>query len=292
MQLLHTLLAALLRLLHLLLNRRHLILLHSLNKQPVTPGLQARRNHHRIVRIEPEAPTPVHYYPVHALLLSQTRLIRLFLPACRNQHDYVSLALPARSAHPLDQPYGRLLRIVADNQVDLADIQALLAHTRRDQRVVAALAELAHHLQLLLLRHRSPAVHGRCRRRLADKLHGLDGRVCGKHLDDLVYRLAVLAEDHDAGLAQSGEVGEDKALKLDKFWVAEGRGSGRRRVEDGLEVGVVLVHGGAGVDVLEDFGGLLAGLGFVGGVGVGSEEHVEALAAVLGEELECVDVGD
>jgi len=87
-------------------------------------------------------------------------------------------------------------------------------------------------------------------------------------------------------------VGEDKALKLDKFWVAEGRGSGRRRVEDGLEVGVVLVHGGAGVDVLEDFGGLLAGLGFVGGVGVGSEEHVEALAAVLGEELECVDVGD
>jgi len=87
-------------------------------------------------------------------------------------------------------------------------------------------------------------------------------------------------------------VGEDEALKLDELGVAEGRGSGRGRVEDGLEVGVVLAHGGAGVDVLEDFGSLLAGLGFVGGVGVGPEEHVEALAAVLGKELECVDVGD
>ena len=68
-----------------------------------------------------------------------------------DQDDDPAGPLPPRPAHPLDQPDGRLGDVVADDEVDLADVETLLAHAGRHQGVVPARPESPHNLDLLPL---------------------------------------------------------------------------------------------------------------------------------------------
>lgn len=54
------------------------------------------------------------------------------LLAAGHQLDDAAVALSTRAAHALHQPHRRLVRVVANDQVDVADIQPLLADARRN----------------------------------------------------------------------------------------------------------------------------------------------------------------
>lgn len=69
------------------------------------------------------------------------------LPSLSQDDDDASLTLASRAPHSLHQANGILLRIKANNEVDLSNIQPLFPHTGGHQRVEAPLSELVHHLQ-------------------------------------------------------------------------------------------------------------------------------------------------
>jgi len=98
----------------------------------------------------------------------------------------------ARATHTLKHACRGRLRVKAHDQVDLANIESLLADGRAHERVVTASLEVAHDLELLLLRQTLAA-----RRALADKAHGLD-HVRGplEAFHNLLDRVAILRKDH------------------------------------------------------------------------------------------------
>lgn len=86
---------------------------------------------------------------VDAFLLGQAGLVRLFLFALGEQNYDTTGTFTACAAHSLDETDGRLLRVVADDQVNLSNVQALFANACGHQRVVAAISELANYLCMM-----------------------------------------------------------------------------------------------------------------------------------------------
>ena len=113
-----------------------------------------------------------------------------------DQHNDSAFPFPTRSSHPLDQADGRFGNVVAHDQIDLANVQPFLADASGDQRVVATVSELFHHLDLLLLRQTLLAFDAG----VTDELHHFDQRLEGAQAGgNFPNAVAVLAEDHDAG---------------------------------------------------------------------------------------------
>lgn len=69
----------------------------------------------------------------------------LLAPLSQNDHN-ATLPLPSRASHPLHQADGVLLRVEADDEVHLTDVQTLFTNAGRHQRVEAALAKPVHDL--------------------------------------------------------------------------------------------------------------------------------------------------
>ena len=70
----------------------------------------------------------------------------------RAHHYDAASSFSTRAAHPLHQSYRRLRDVVAHDEVDLPDIEALLPDARGHQGVVASISEPFDDLYLLLLR--------------------------------------------------------------------------------------------------------------------------------------------
>lgn len=83
------------------------------------------------------------HFPLQCPQSSKTH--PLLAPLSQNDHD-ASLPLSSRASHPLHQADGVLLRVEADDEVHLPDVQALFTHAGRHQRVEASLAEPVHNL--------------------------------------------------------------------------------------------------------------------------------------------------
>lgn len=69
----------------------------------------------------------------------------LFAALSQNDHD-ASLPLASRASHPLHQADGVLLRVEADDEVHLPNVQTLLTDAGRHQRVEASMAKPVHDL--------------------------------------------------------------------------------------------------------------------------------------------------
>lgn len=83
------------------------------------------------------------HFPLQSPQSSNTH--PLLAPLSQNDHD-ASPPLSSRASHPLHQADGVLLRVEADDEVHLPDVQALFTHAGRHQRVEASLAEPVHDL--------------------------------------------------------------------------------------------------------------------------------------------------
>lgn len=79
------------------------------------------------------------------LILQRFSCYLLFL-AFSDEYNYPAISLAACPPHSLHQADGWRMRIKANNQVYLANVQALLANTRGHQCVVAALTKPLHNL--------------------------------------------------------------------------------------------------------------------------------------------------
>eukprot|EP00160_Parvularia_atlantis_P005724 Unigene14953_Nuclearia_a/m.44870 Unigene14953_Nuclearia_a/g.44870 ORF Unigene14953_Nuclearia_a/g.44870 Unigene14953_Nuclearia_a/m.44870 type:complete len:409 (+) Unigene14953_Nuclearia_a:812-2038(+) len=133
----------------------------------VDDGAKGGGDHARVVLVVRELAGRDH--ALHRLDRALAAPVRALLAALGHEHDDAALARAARAAHALEHARGRRLRVKAHDQVDLANVQALLADRRAHERVVPARLEVAHDLELLLLRQ----ALGACGP-LPDEAHRLD----------------------------------------------------------------------------------------------------------------------
>ena len=100
--------------------------------------------------------------------------------------------------YPLYQANGRLVGIIADDEVDLTDVESFLGDAGGHQRVIVAVTKRFNDTQLVGLSETFAATTAAafdCT--LTDEAHGFHQRlVDSQQLGDFVYRVAVLAEDH------------------------------------------------------------------------------------------------
>ena len=86
------------------------------------------------------------------MLVRCGRGLELLLVLLPGEHDHAAGALAAGAACALREPRGGADAVVHDNQVHLADVEALLRDARGDEHVHLAAPELGHDAPLLLLR--------------------------------------------------------------------------------------------------------------------------------------------
>ena len=86
------------------------------------------------------------------VVLLDAALVLLVLAALRQKNHHAAGALAASAALALEEACGGGDALVADQQVDLADVQSLLRDARRHQHVELPFLELLQDLLLLLLR--------------------------------------------------------------------------------------------------------------------------------------------